>query len=69
MEKFVCTKDGKVGYFKDEIKQGMEFSVLRNIRGECVLIVPDENTPNIIAAKKELRKLGTLSGVPALGGV
>ena len=69
MEKFVCTKDGKVGYFKEQVLAGQEFSVLRNIRYECVLIVPDERLPNIIASEKELRRLGTLTGTPAFGGI
>lgn len=69
MEKFVCKKDAKVGYFKTEIKEGSEFPVLRNIRRECVLIVDDPHEPNIIASEKELLKVGVLEGTPALGGV
>ena len=69
MEKFVCKNDGRVGSFKEEIKKGQEFPVLRNIRGECVLIVKDDHKPNIIASEKELRNFGTLSGTLVLGGV
>lgn len=69
MEKYICNKDCKVGYFKKEIKKGEEFPVLRNIMGECVLIVKDEGKPNIIADAKELRKYGFLLGTPVLGGL
>lgn len=69
MENFVCTKTAKVGYFKDEIREGERFSVIRNIRNECVLIVEDDRKPNIIASERELRKFGNLTGAPALGGV
>lgn len=69
MEFFRCNKTGKVGHFKDEIKAGTEFPVLRNIRNECVLIVHEENKPNIIASERELRMIGSLSGKPVLGGV
>ena len=62
MEKFVCTKDCKVGHFQDEILKGQEFNVVRNIRSECVLIVKEEKKPNIIATEEELKKNGTLTG-------
>ena len=42
MEKFLCKQDCKLGYFKDEVKKGQEFPVLRNIRNECVL--KEQNT-------------------------
>ena len=69
MEKFLCKQDCKLGYFKDEVKKGQEFPVLRNIRNECVLIRAEHNIPNIITAASELKKYGKLSGTPQLGGV
>lgn len=68
MENFVCTKSGKVGYFKDEVRAGQEFLVVRNIRNECVLLA-GEGLPNIIASEKELQKLGTLTGTPSFAGM
>lgn len=69
MEKFICTKNGKVGYFKDEVRAGQEFPVVRNIENECVLIVAGDRSPNIIASEGELRRLGTLTGTPSFGGM
>ena len=67
MEKYVCTQDAKVGRFEDEIKAGEEYTVLRTINNECVLIT-GENEPNIKATAKELKKYGKLSGTPTYGG-
>lgn len=69
MEKFICKQDCKVGYFGDKIKAGQEFSVLRNIMNECVLVTEEERKGNIIAKEKELKRYGILCGTPALGGV
>ncbi len=69
MEKFICKKDCRLGYFKNEVKKGEEFPVLRNIRNECVLIRAENNKANIICEAKELKRYGVLSGTPQLGGV
>lgn len=68
MEKFVCKQDCELGYFNDKVEKGQEFPVLRNIKNECVLIRAELNEPNIIVEAKQLRKYGTLSGTPQLGG-
>jgi len=67
MERFTCKKTGAVGMTKHTVHEGESFSVLRTIMNECVLITP-EDMPNIITSEHQLRKLGTLSGTPALGG-
>ena len=64
MEKFVSNKNSK----KYGFKKGDEFSVLRTIMGECVLIVKDENKPNIIMNENKVRYYGELTGYYAIGG-
>lgn len=74
MEQYICTQDCKIGLYtkhteKREIKKGDKFPVLRDINGNCVLIINKERTPNIIAKEQELRKYGDLIGIPSYGGV
>lgn len=64
MEKFVSKKNSK----KYGFNNGDELFILRNIMGECVLIVKDKHTPNIIMSEKTVRYYGTLTGTPTLGG-
>ena len=64
MEKFVSKRNSK----KYGFNKGDEFSVLRTIMGECVLIVNDERKANIIMSENRLRYYGELTGIPALGG-
>lgn len=63
MEKLKINKDNE----KLNLKEGEEYSVLRNIMGECVII--RKNAINLILSEKETRRLGALTGAPALGGV
>lgn len=65
MEKFVSKRNSK----KYGFNKGDEFSVLRTIMGECVLIVKDERKPNIIMSENKVRYYGELIGTPAIGGV
>mgnify|MGYP000316179766 CR=1 FL=1 len=55
MEKVTMTKNSpKYGFKKDD-----EFVVKKNIRNECVIIIDDENIPNLILSIDgiaELRK-------------
>ena len=67
MEKFKCTKTGKVGTFRDSIYAGETFDVTRNIRNECVLLMEGPARCNIIVSDKELKNYGELIGFPALG--
>ena len=69
MEKFICKTNCKLGQFKDDVKEGQEFPVLRNIQNECVLIRAENNKPNIICKERQLRKYGALTGTPVLGGI
>lgn len=64
MEKFVSNKNSK----KYGFNKGDEFTVLRNIMGECVLIVKEERKPNIIMSENMVRYYGELTGTPVLGG-
>lgn len=49
MEKVKMTKNSpKYGF-----KKGDEFIVKRNIRNECVIIMDDKNTPNLILSEHE----------------
>ena len=62
MEKVKITKNSpKYGF-----KQGDEFVVKRNIRNECVIIMDDEDIPNLILSEQKLRSYGTLTGTPQL---
>lgn len=47
-------------------KKGDEFVVKRNIRNECVIIMDDEDIPNLILSEQKLRSYGTLTGTPQL---
>ena len=61
MEKVVMFKNSqKYGFVK-----GMKFDVVRNVMGECVVIVP--NGVNFIMSEKRLRSYGKLTGKPQLG--
>lgn len=60
MEKVTMTKNSpKYGF-----KKGDEFVVKRNIRNECVIIMDDEDIPNLILSERKLRSYGTLTGTP-----
>lgn len=60
MEKVKMTKNSpKYGF-----KKGDEFVVKRNIRNECVIIMDDKNTPNLILSEHKLRSYGTLTWIP-----
>lgn len=41
-----------------------EFMVKRNIMGECVVIMPDEHTPNLVWSESKLKNYGILTGTP-----
>lgn len=56
METLVMKKDYK------GLKKGNTYSVVRNIMGECVVIVEDEKTPNVILSEKQAKRIGVLSG-------
>ena len=63
MEKVKMVKNSpKYGF-----KKGEEFVVKRNIMGECVVIMEDENIPNLIWSERKLRSYGILTGTPQLG--
>lgn len=51
---------------KYDFKVGDEFIVKRNIMNECVIIVNNENKPNIILSESELKYYGNLIGEPQL---
>lgn len=68
MEVFVCKKNCKVGPFEHKVHKGDQFTVLRTIMNECVLIVENPNKPNIITTETELLRYGSLIGSPVLGG-
>lgn len=51
----------KYGFKKDD-----EFVVKRNIRNECVIIMDDEDIPNLILSEHKLRSYGALTGTPQL---
>ena len=60
MEKVTMTKNSpKYGF-----KKGDEFVVQRNIRNECVIIMDDENIPNLILSEHKLKNYGTLTWIP-----
>lgn len=48
-------------------KKGDEFNVLRNIMGECIVIMTDEHKPNLIFSEKKLKSYGVLKGKPQMG--
>lgn len=58
----------KVKMYKNSLiygfKAGDEFVVKRNIMNECVVIINDENRPNLILSEKRLKQYGTISGGP-----
>ena len=62
MEKVIMTKNSK----KYNFKKGDSFMVKRNIMNECVVIVPDDKTPNIILSERKLKWYGDLTGNPQL---
>lgn len=64
MERFTSRRNSK----KYGFVNGEEFSVLRTIMNDCVLVIKDESKPNIIVSENELRYYGELTGMPALGG-
>lgn len=47
-------------------KKGDEFVVKRNIMGECVIIMTDENVPNLIWSESKVKNYGILTGKPQL---
>ena len=47
-------------------KKGDEFVVKRNIMGECVIIMTDENIPNLIWSENKVKSYGILTGKPQL---
>ena len=47
-------------------KKGEEFIVKRNIMGECVIIIPDNYTPNLIWSEEKLKNYGVITGEPQL---
>lgn len=62
MEKVKMYKNSpKYGFKKDD-----EFVVKRNIMGECVIIMKEEHTPNLIWSENKLRAYGILTGTPQL---
>lgn len=62
MEKVTMTKNSpKYGF-----KKGDKFVIKRNIRNECVIIMDDEDIPNLILSEHKLRSYGTLTGTPQL---
>ena len=62
MEKITMTKNSpKYGFKKSD-----EFVVKRNIRNECVIIMDDEDIPNLILSEHKLRNYGILTGTPQL---
>lgn len=62
MEKIKMVKNSpKYGF-----KKGDEFVVKRNIMGECVIIMKDEHTPNLIWSEKKAKSYGVLTGKPQL---
>lgn len=62
MEKVKMIKNSpKYGF-----KKGDEFMVKRNIMGECVIIIPEERTPNLIWSETKVRNYGILTGEPQL---
>ena len=62
MEYFYATSD------KHGFEIGKRYPVLRTIMNECVVIIPEERTPNVILHEKELCRCGNLSGEPQLSG-
>jgi len=50
------------------LHKGDEFDVLRNINGECVLMMP-EDIPNVVMSEAEAMIYGYLRGKPQMGGV
>lgn len=47
-------------------KKGDEFVVKRNIMGECIIIMTDKHTPNLIWSANKLKNYGILTGKPSL---
>lgn len=46
----------KYGFKKDDV-----FTVLRNIMNECVIIMADEQMPNLILKESTAKKYGTIT--------
>lgn len=46
----------KYGFKKDDV-----FTVLRNIMNECVIIMADEQMPNLILQESIAKKYGTIT--------
>lgn len=42
-------------------KKGDVFTVLRNIMNECVIIMADEQMPNLILKENKAKKYGTIT--------
>lgn len=61
MENFLATKAAH-GFVV-----GQRYPVLRTIMGECVVIIKDERTPNVVLSESDLLRCGKLSGKPQLG--
>lgn len=60
METVKMTKNSpKYGF-----KKGDEFTVKRTIMNECVIIMKDDHTPNLIWSEHKLKTYGTLTGEP-----
>lgn len=47
-------------------KKGDEFVVKRNIMNECIIIMANENIPNLIWKENKVRSYGILTGEPQL---
>lgn len=62
MEYIEITKSSEKHHFK----KGDKLMVKRSIMNECVVIIPDEHTPNTIMSYQELSKYGNITGTPQL---
>ena len=62
MENVTMTKNSQ----KYGFKKGDKFMVKRSIMNECVVIIPNEKTPNVILSEKKLKWYGKLEGTPQL---
>lgn len=55
----------QIEMFKNSQKYGFEkgdvFTVLRNVMNECVIIMADEQKPNIVLRESVAKKYGTIT--------
>ena len=61
MEKVKITRNSP----KYDFRVGDTYGVLRNVMGECVVIMG--NVPNVIMSERKLKSYGTLTGKPQMG--